>query len=217
MALAALGVYLMLTRHWLTSDNALFFGALVPSVILHEAMHGFVALMFGDDTAKKAGRVTLNPLAHVDLFGTIILPAVLILSTGAALGYAKPVPVNQRKMRSPRNHGLITALAGPGTNIVLAVLAAGALRFGYPHGSTSLLAQYLFALGWANVILAVFNLLPVPPLDGSAVIERVLPARLWPQYLRLRQYSMGLVLVLVLLVPLNRVFDPALHLWTRLL
>ena len=89
---------------------------LIPSVILHEISHGWVALAFGDDTAKRAGRLTLNPIAHIDPFGTIILPALLILTTGRAFGYAKPVPVNVGKLRSPRNQGLLVSLAGPAVN-----------------------------------------------------------------------------------------------------
>lgn len=216
LAIGAALAYLAVTRDWVSEDNLLFFAALIPSVILHEVSHGVAALVFGDDTAQRAGRLTLNPLAHVDPFGTVLLPAVLILTTGVAFGYAKPVPVSPRKMRSPRNHGMVTALVGPATNIVLAVLAAAAIRLAFSHtGST--LARYVFELGLANVILAVFNLLPVPPLDGSAMVERLLPARVWPSYLRLRQYSMVVVFLMLWVVPLNRVFDPAINLWVRLL
>ena len=216
-------------------SRALLFAVLVPSVILHEVSHGAVALLFGDDTAQKAGRLTLNPIRHIDPFGTIILPAVLALSGVGAFGYAKPVPVNPRQLRHPRNHGLLVSLAGPVVNVILAVLAALILRFLRPAGTVQSVVLYwdgfdlidappigdqlLFALGLANVILAAFNLIPLPPLDGSALIERALPARWFPAWLRLRQYSMGLVLVVVLLLPgaLDRVFGPALQLWSNLL
>ena len=211
-------------------NELIFFAVLIPSVILHEVSHGAVALTFGDDTAKRAGRLTLNPLAHIDPFGTIILPAILILTTGSAFGYAKPVPVSPRRMRDPRNHSLLTSLAGPAVNIVLAVLAAVALRTVLSDSylvvgdsilvtSDTLVLRTAFAIGLGNVILAAFNLIPVPPLDGSAVIERFLPARLWPGYLRLRQYSMLLLFVLIFWSGgvLSRVFDPALELWVRLL
>jgi Zn-dependent protease len=202
-------------------NELVFFAVLIPSVILHEVSHGAAALAFGDDTAKRAGRLTLNPVAHIDLFGTIILPAILILTAGSAFGYAKPVPVSPRKMRDPRNHSLLTSLAGPATNIVLALVSAVLLRAFFLHDqvSDSLLLQFVFYLGVGNVILAAFNLIPIPPLDGSAVIERVLPARLWPSYLKLRQYSMLLLFLLVFWVEgaLDRVFDPALDLWFRLL
>lgn len=205
-------------------QELLLLAAAVPSIILHEVSHGAAALAFGDDTAKRAGRLTLNPVRHVDPFGTVILPALLALSGFAAFGYAKPVPVNPGRMRRPRDHGLLTSLAGPATNVAIALAVAVALRWrasapGFGSGGPSLALEYLFALGVVNVVLAVFNLIPVPPLDGSAVIERLLPRRYWPAYLRVRQYSMIALLALVLLVPsfLSRLFDPAVELWTRLL
>lgn len=214
--LLALGVYAVIEGGHLTKDNLLFFGALVPSIILHEVSHGWAALTFGDDTAKRAGRLTLNPLAHVDPFGSVILPGILILTTGFAFGYAKPVPVNPRRMRNPRNHNVLTALAGPGTNIALAALTVLLLNVTARGGRYDLLSEFLFALGFANVILAVFNLIPIPPLDGSAVIERVLPRQWWPTYLRLRQYSFALLFLVVFLAPLDRVFLPALRFWRDL-
>src|SRR5947209_7086910 len=179
--------------------------------------------MFGDDTAKRAGRLTLNPAAHVDPFGTIILPALLIATTHSAFGYAKPVPVDPRRLHNPRQQSLLVSLAGPAVNIILALGAAIAInRIGFPadldHGP--LLKSVIFELGYANVILAAFNLIPIPPLDGSAVIERFLPHAWWPRYLQMRQYSMGLLLILVLLLPrvlLLPVFDFALRQWAKLL
>jgi Zn-dependent protease len=215
VALGALLVYAIVHGDLLTEDRVLFFAALFPSIILHEVSHGAAALVFGDDTAKRAGRLTLNPLPHIDPWGSIALPAILVVTTGAAFGYAKPVPVNPRRMRSPRNHNVIVALVGPATNIVLAVLAAGVLQVMGLHNTR--FVRFVFALGFANVILATFNLLPIPPLDGSAVVERLLPARWWPRYLRLRQYSFGLLLLVVFVFPLDKVFDPALRLWERLL
>lgn len=202
-------------------SQIIFFAVLIPSVILHEVSHGAAALAFGDDTAKRAGRLTLNPLPHIDPFGTVILPAILVLSTGSAFGYARPVPVSPRRMRSPRNHGLLTSLAGPAVNIVIAAVCALVLRAFLNGGSSfdSDLLEVVFNLGAVNVILAAFNLIPIPPLDGSALIERVLPARFWPGYLRLRQYSMLLLFVIIFWSGgvLNRVFDPALDLWFSLI
>ncbi|HUQ40388.1 MAG TPA: site-2 protease family protein [Acidimicrobiales bacterium] len=217
------------------SVKVLLLVALVPSIILHEVSHGAVALLFGDPTAKEQGRLTLNPIRHIDPFGTILLPVMLSLSGAGAFGYAKPVPVNPRRLRHPRNHGLVVSLVGPVVNITLAVVAALVLRFLRPDGTVSNVIthfdgfrlldpppvgdQLLFAFGFVNVILAAFNLIPIPPLDGSAVIERLMPKSWWPKYLQLRQYSMVLVLVLVLAVPgaLNTVFEPALRLWSNLL
>ncbi len=197
---------------------------LVPSVILHEVSHGVVANHFGDDTAKRAGRLTLNPVAHIDPFGTVILPIILALSGFGAFGYAKPVPVTVSRLRNPRQHSLYVSLAGPAVNIAIALAAAVALRplitvvggTRYLDGAT---AEVIYRLGIINVILAAFNLIPLPPLDGSAVVERLLPRQWWPTWLRIRQYSMGVLILVVLLVPsvLSRVFSPAVDLWTALL
>lgn len=197
---------------------ALFLAVLVPSVILHEVAHGAVALGFGDDTAKRAGRLTLNPLPHIDPFGTLILPALLVFFTGAAFGYAKPVPVMTSNLRRPRDHGLLVSLAGPATNIVLAVGAALVLRSVAPAGDP-LVLDLLVRFGIINVILAAFNLLPIPPLDGSALVERVLPRGMLPGWRRLAQYAMPLVLLVVLLAPgvLGRLFSVTTDLWFQLL
>src|SRR5205807_7796928 len=208
--------------------HVIAFAVLIPSVSLHEVSHGVVALAFGDDTAKRAGRLTRNPLPHIAPFGTIILPALMLLVGFGAIGYAKPVPVNPGRLRHPRNESLLVSLVGPAVNIVLAVAAALAYRVvvgstaipldshGFPQQT---LPKVLLILGFVNVILAEFNLIPIPPLDGSAVVERVLARSWWPGYLRLRQFSLPLVLLLVLLAPqvLTRIFEPALCLWSRLL
>jgi Zn-dependent protease len=202
----------------ITSLDIIFFAVLVPSVILHEVSHGWVALKFGDDTAKRAGRLTLNPISHIDPFGTIILPALLIATSHGAFGYARPVPVNPRNLRDPRNQSLLVSLAGPAVNVVLSVGAALVLRQ-IGIASNDLVHQVVFTVGWANAILAAFNLLPIPPLDGSAVIERLLPQSMWAGYLRFRQYSFGILLILVFFWRdgLSRFFLWALHLWAHLL
>lgn len=189
---------------------------LIPSVILHEVAHGVVAYAFGDDTAKRAGRLTLNPIPHIDPFGSIILPALLAFTSLGVIGYAKPVPVNPRRLRSPRNHSLLVSLAGPATNISLA-LASVPLYHAARPGSWS--EDIFLFFGFVNVLLATFNLLPLPPLDGSALIERMLPARLWPHWLRFRQYSMGILLLVVLVLPsgLSFVFNPVLDVWLKVL
>jgi Zn-dependent protease len=196
----------------------LFIVVLVPSVILHEVAHGVVALRFGDDTAKRAGRLTLNPLPHIDPFGTVILPTLLVFTTGTAFGYARPVPVTTSRLRRPRDHGLLVSLAGPATNIVLAVVAALVLRALLPDGDP-LVLDLIFRFGIINAVLAAFNLLPVPPLDGSAVVERVLPRGLLPGWRRLARYAMPVVLLLVLLAPglLGRLLRAASDLWVQLL
>ncbi len=217
--LALLGgilVFYAIRARVLDRGDLIFFGVLVPSIILHEVSHGAVALLFGDRTAQEAGRLTLNPIRHIDPFWTIILPAIMVFYTGRAFGMAKPVPVNQGRMRSPRNHGLLTSLAGPATNIVLAAVALAVFRWGGPRGT---MAEVVAIFGLANVILAVFNLLPIPPLDGSAVFERFLPVRWLTPYLQLRRYSFFLFIGLFLLAGdlLGRVLNPAVELWFRLL
>ncbi|HZU74691.1 MAG TPA: site-2 protease family protein [Acidimicrobiales bacterium] len=222
-------VLLVLRRGVITQGEIIFFAVLVPSIILHEVTHGAVAYAFGDDTAARAGRLTLNPIRHVDPFGTLILPALLVLSNHAAFGYAKPVPVSVRRLRHPRNEGLIVSLAGPAVNVILALGAVLAIRaFASPatvcaitssQGPLSLGWQVLATFSFANVLLAVFNILPIPPLDGSAVVERMLPVSWWPRWLQFRQYSMPILLVVVLLWPqiLGHVFSPAERLWFDLL
>ena len=217
--------------------QALLFAVLIPSVILHEISHGALALVFGDDTAQKAGRLTLNPIPHIDPLGTIIVPAIMAFSGFGAFGWAKPVPVRPNRLRSPRNHGLLVSLVGPAVNIVLALISALILRFVSPPGTAGLVSQYLggadlgpltpslfnqivFVTGLVNVILAAFNLIPLPPLDGSALIERVMPKRWFEGWLRLRNYSMGILLIVMLVGGslLSRlVFVPAIELWSRLL
>lgn len=205
-------------------EVAFLFAAIVPSIILHEVSHGAVALVYGDDTAKRAGRLTLNPIRHVDPFGTLILPAILALSGLGAFGYAKPVPVNVRRLRNPRQHSLYVALAGPLTNIAIAAVALVAFRWTRPDfirfvADLPLLPHLLFYVGFVNVILAVFNILPIPPLDGSALIERVLPHSWWPTWLRFRQWGFGVLLLIIFVIPgaLDAVFEPVLDLWFELL
>jgi Zn-dependent protease len=206
----------------------------IPSIMLHEVAHGAAAYAFGDDTAKRAGRLTLNPIRHIDPIGTFILPGIMALSGLGAFGYAKPVPINPARMRSPRNHSLLVSLAGPATNVGLALVSVAALRWLAAPGAAgqvrlaldyggfaqlSVLDRLLFLLGFLNVSLAVLNLLPIPPLDGSALIERLLPARAWPTWLVIRRYSMPILLLLFLTgsARLEQVFTPAERLWSHLL
>lgn len=197
--------------------TAVLVGALVPSVILHEVSHGVVALAFGDDTAKRAGRLTLNPLPHVDPFGTIMLPLLLALGGLGAFGYAKPVPVRPARLRNPRSDSLWVSLVGPAVNVVLALLAALAFRALRPEGTLELA---VVAFGQVNVLLAVFNFLPIPPLDGSALVERVLPQAWWPTWMRFRQWGFGVLVLVVFVVPdrtVRPLFGWTLDLWRGLL
>jgi len=197
-------------------DVIIRIAALVPSVILHEVSHGAVAHAFGDDTAKRAGRLTLNPLSHIDPMGTVVLPTILVMSGAPPFGFAKPVPVNLNRLRHPRNEGLLVALAGPGTNYSLAIIAALILRLWTP--SSEVASDFIVEFGIVNVVLGTFNLLPIPPLDGSGLVERVLPAKWWPGYLQFRRYSMLLLFVVVFRFDhvITSVMEPPFRVWTRL-
>lgn len=188
----------------LDEQTVIWFGCLVVAVILHEISHGVVALWFGDRTAKEAGRVTLNPIPHIDPFGSIVLPAMGAIIGFPVLAWAKPVPVNPSRMRHPRRDMVFVSLAGPGTNFLLMIGAALAARAAYanitPVFSTDQLPlgiKILFSFALVNLFLGLFNLLPIPPLDGSALIERVLPSPWLPQWYKFRPYGF---LVLFLLV-----------------
>jgi Zn-dependent protease len=198
-------IAILLRTHKISRFEIIYFCVLIPSIILHEISHGVVALAFGDDTAKRAGRLTLNPIRHIDPVGTLLVPAVLSLSGIGAYGWAKPVPVSTNRLRSPRNHTVVVSLVGPLTNFILAALVgvgyvlatplATRQGFAYP----GLLSQILFLAGIANIVLGVFNLIPCPPLDGAAVLERLLPARMLPEYYRIQPALMFLPFVLILL------------------
>lgn len=204
---AAVLVIALVAHHNITKQEIIIFCVIVPSIILHEVSHGYVANAFGDDTAKRAGRLSLNPVVHVDPVGTLIVPAIMTLGGIGAFGWAKPVPVNVGRLRSPRNEGVVVSLVGPFVNVVLAaIFALLFIHFARPnlptHGNAtdwSTSAQVLFFAGVVNVWLFVFNMIPVPPLDGSVLFERLLPRSWWPAYLRYRQYTMPILLALVVL------------------
>jgi len=192
-------------------DHVLFHAAtwivpLVFAIVLHEVSHGWAALAFGDPTAKRKGRLSLNPVRHVDPVGTVILPLVLAVSGAPVFGWAKPVPVVARRMRRPRLHMMLVALAGPGMNLLLASVAAFALALlrwiapvegiGWIFLETNLINFLLI-----NVFLAVFNLLPIPPFDGGHVVEGLLPRSLALRYRRLGRFGFPLLIFLLVIVP----------------
>ena len=190
--------------------------AVVPAVLaitLHEAAHGYAALWLGDDTARRAGRLSLNPLRHVDRFGTIVLPGFLLVTQLLTLhrvefmfGWAKPVPVNPWLFKNPRRGMMWVAMAGPAMNFFLAWLGALALHpFDTPGdgGTVSFVVQVLllrFVL--FNLVLGLFNLLPIPPLDGGRIIVGILPARLAEIWARMERAGIVIVLALVFLLPM---------------
>lgn len=175
------------------------------AVTFHEAAHGFVARLLGDDTAWRLGRVSFNPFKHIDPFGTIVLPVLLLLARSPFLfGYAKPVPVNFRALRHPRRDMILVAAAGPAMNLLLAVLSAAAFHLlGYaPDFVFRFIADNLHNSLVLNVVLAVFNLLPIPPLDGGRIIFGILPKALGRPLSRLEPYSLVLLIGLLVVLPL---------------
>jgi Zn-dependent protease len=208
-------VIALIAHHNIKSQEIILFCVIVPSIILHEVSHGWMARFFGDDTAARAGRLSLNPIVHVDPVGTLIVPALLALGGFGLIGWAKPVPVNTARLRSPRNQGVLVSLAGPATNAILAaafaIIFVKFARAGVlSSGNFSVPAEIIFYASLVNVGLFVFNMLPIPPLDGSVLFERLLPARYWPTYLRYRQYTMPILMGLVLL---NFIFNPGPLTW----
>ena len=178
---------------------------LVTAITFHEAAHGFVAHRLGDNTAFALGRVSFNPLKHIDPFGTLMLPALLLLSHSPFLfGYAKPVPVNFRALRNPRIDMVWVALAGPATNIALALASALAFHIvGYlPPNAAQWVADNLKNAIVINVILALFNMLPIPPLDGGRVAVGLLPRWLAAPLARLEPFGMLILLGILIVLPL---------------
>tara|TARA_A100001037_G_scaffold234650_1_gene213450 strand:+ start:48 stop:761 length:714 start_codon:yes stop_codon:yes gene_type:complete len=174
------------------------------AITLHEAAHGWAAWRLGDDTAKRMGRVTFNPIAHVDPLGTIVLPAILIFAGGILFGWAKPVPVNFSRLGRPRRDMVLVAAAGPGINIGLAIVSALALHL-LPFLGPSFgewIGRNLVNSININLLLAIFNMIPLPPLDGGRVAVGILPRPLAYQLARLERYGLFILIGLIFILPL---------------
>ena len=189
------------------------------SAVLHELAHGFVALRCGDATAKEAGRLTLNPKAHLDPFGSVMLPLLMGLMGGPVFAFAKPVPYNPRRLKNPRRDELLVALAGPACNVLQALVGTALLWVLFNAGATPLVASLpltaaywvssvLTSYVWVNLILCFFNLVPFPPLDGSKVVLFFLSGRARQKFYELSQYSMFLLLLLLYVLPSFLRIDP---------
>ena len=192
--------------------------AFIPAIVVHEVAHGFAAYKLGDPTAKHAGRLSLNPIKHVDPFGTVLLPAILIATSalsgggGMVFGYAKPVPYNPRYFKNIRTGEVIVGLAGPASNFIMALIGA-VIAWGafIAVGSTSLglLRSNLFLYLWyfgtyfceINLALAFFNLIPLPPLDGSSIIAPLLSDKALQTYYRIQQYAMFILILVIIVLP----------------
>ena len=179
---------------------------LIIAIVFHEVAHGWIANALGDPTAKRRGRLSFNPVKHVDPLGTVMVPMILAVSGAPVFGWAKPVPVVSQRLRNPKYHMVLVALAGPGMNLLLAAFAA--MLFAVvvamePAGLVGVfVVQNLVNFMVINVFLAIFNLIPMPPFDGGHVVEGLLPCRLAVHYARLRPYGFPLLIILLLIVPM---------------
>jgi Zn-dependent protease len=188
----------------------MYFIALVVSVIVHEIAHGYVAAALGDNTARQAGRLSLNPVRHVDPFGSLLLPALGAITGLPVIGWAKPVPISTDQLRSPRRDMLLVSFAGPTSNFVLCAGFAALARFLLvvtPANTAQAGAvldfgfQLVVVFAFVNLLLGVFNLLPIPPLDGSAIFELFMPERWKPRWYKFRPYGLLVIFALVFFIP----------------
>ena len=186
--------------------------ALIAGIVVHESAHALAAYLLGDKTARSRGRISLNPLNHIDPFGTVLLPLLMIIAGGPVFAFAKPVPVYLGNLKHPERDEVIVSLAGPASNILLAVLAALGLRalagsLDSPYSWTLLLqgvplaANFLVTFMSINLSLAFFNLIPLPPLDGSSVLVLLLRGHALDTYRRIQRYAMPILLVVLYLLP----------------
>lgn len=179
---------------------------LIFSAIVHEVSHGLMAEQLGDDTAREAGRITLNPIVHIDPFGSILLPLVLLLAHSPIIfGAAKPVPVNFNNLRKPRSGMALVSLAGPFSNFLLAILFVIPIKLGVAN---QIAYPILIEAILINLVLGTFNLIPIPPLDGSKILASVLPQEWWPRLFSLERWGFVLVLVFLYLGWLQLILIP---------
>ena len=182
----------------------------IPAIVFHEMAHGFAAWRLGDPTAKRQGRLSVNPLNHIDPFGTVILPGIMMLAGGPVFGYAKPVPYNPSYFKNPKTGDVIVGLAGPLANLLMAVLAAVVSWLLYPTAQSLVLGNEVFLYFYAlflpmfaliNLYLMFFNLIPIPPLDGSSIIALFVPRKYMRQYYQVQRYAFPILMVVLVLLP----------------
>jgi len=189
------------------------------AITVHEAAHGYAAKYFGDLTAERMGRITLNPLKHIDPFGTILLPALTVMLGGILFGWAKPVPVNFANLRNPKKDMFWVAAAGPASNFVMAIFWALLLNYANyaPNTAVNFLAEMSLAGISINLVLMVLNLLPMPPLDGGRIAVSLLPTPMAIQLARLEQYGFIILIVLMFTGILGKIISPIIQLFERLI
>ena len=192
-------------------DLVLFLAILIPSIIFHEVAHGLVALRLGDTTARDAGRLTLNPIPHIDPFGSIIVPGILALSGANVWGWAKPVPIVPSKFKRPTEGMALAALAGPGSNLLIALILAKVGPYSQVGdrialNSPGIMPRFIFWAMFVNVALAVFNMLPIPPLDGCRLLPLALSQRGRLVYARISEY--GFLILFAIVVIFDQVLEP---------
>lgn len=193
--------------------RALMFALLLPAIVIHEVSHGYVAFWLGDTTAKDRGRLSLNPLKHIDPWGTILLPLLMVAAFGFGFGYAKPVPINPNRFKDYRKGMFLTGIAGPAANLVLAIFSGIMFRLlvalnvaALGYGELVVLGFYYFCL--MNLSLMFFNLIPLPPLDGSRVLPLFLSDRAMVTYAKFEQYGFVILFAVLWLAPKYLGFDP---------
>ena len=195
----------------------LFLIILIFSVVVHEVSHGVIADKLGDPTARLAGRLTLNPIPHIDLFGSLLLPLfLLIVQSPVLFGAAKPVPVNFANLRNPKRDMALVSLAGPGSNFILALACSIPLRFGLIDLNTAG-GAFLLQVVVLNLVLAIFNLIPIPPLDGSKILASVLADRYLPMFFAMERYGFLLIVLFLFTGLFSAVLIPALNFFLTLL
>jgi Zn-dependent protease len=211
-------------------EVAVWLVPLVIAIVFHEVAHGLVARSLGDPTAEAKGRLSLNPIRHIDPFGTVLLPMILAISHAPMFGWAKPVPVDYRRLRNPRRDMVLVALAGPGMNLLLALVGSAILAAtiliggGARTGASAIIADNALNFVLINIFLGVFNLLPIPPFDGGHVIEGLLPKSAAVPFRKIGRYSLLVFVFLLLILPaispkadvIARVVSPIVDAITRL-
>lgn len=182
---------------------------LIMSVVVHEVSHGYAADALGDPTPRSQGRLTLNPLKHLDFFGSVLFPALSYMLGGIIFGWAKPVMINPYNLRAKKWGEAIVAFAGPLSNIILAVIFSMLIRFAPDLGLSSSFVTFSMTIVVMNIVLAIFNLVPIPPLDGSKILFAILPQRFMNIRFKLEQY--GFVIVLVFIMFMGALLNPVIN------